>query len=94
VVAGRKGFTGSAAERPIETGEWSRHSGLTRGPVQSLTNEPYYILFEDFTHVSFYRRSLREACELDGARFDGFQHVDNWVPQQFVTATGPDPLPR
>jgi hypothetical protein len=26
--------------------------------------------------------------------FDGFSHVDDWVPQRLVTATGPNPLPR
>jgi len=25
---------------------------------------------------------------------DGFHHVDDWVPQRLVTATGPNPLPR
>jgi hypothetical protein len=28
------------------------------------------------------------------ATFDGFVHVDDWVPQRLVTATGPNPLPR
>jgi hypothetical protein len=55
---------------------------------------PYYVLFEDFTHVKFYRRSLYDACVLEGATFDGFVHVDGWVPQRLVTATGPNPLPR
>ena len=27
-------------------------------------------------------------------RFEGFAHVDDWVPQRLVTATGPNPLPR
>ena len=27
-------------------------------------------------------------------RFEGFSHVDDWVPQRLVTATGPNPLPR
>ena len=67
---------------------------LTGQQFQSPDNEPYYVLFEDFTHVKFYRRSLRDVCELEGARFDGFRHVEDWVPQRIVTATGPDPLPR
>lgn len=29
-----------------------------------------------------------------GFGFTGFRHVDDWVPQRFVTATGPNPLPR
>jgi predicted metalloenzyme YecM len=69
-------------------------AALTGQQFQSETNEPYYVLFEDFTHVKFYQRSLRDACELEGLRFDGFQHVDDWVPQQLVTATGPNPPPR
>jgi len=26
-----------------------------------------------------------------GGRFDGFVHVDDWVPQRLVSATGPNP---
>ncbi len=79
-----------------EVDEFSRvhRAALTGQQFQSPYNEPYYVLFEDFTHVKFYRRSLRDVCELEGARFEGFQHVDDWVPQRMVTATGPDPLPR
>jgi hypothetical protein len=44
--------------------------------------------------VKFYRLSLRASVALFSGRFDGFQHVDDWVPQQLVTATGPNPLPR
>jgi hypothetical protein len=51
-------------------------------------------LFEDFTHVKFYRLSLRASVELEEGAFDGFHHVDDWVPQRLVTATGPNPLPR
>jgi predicted metalloenzyme YecM len=67
---------------------------LTGQQFQSAMNEPFYVLFEDFTHVKFHQRSLRAAVELEGGRFDGFQHVDDWVPQRLVTATGPNPLPR
>ena len=69
-------------------------AALTGQQFQSADNEPYYTLFEDFTHVKFYRRSLYDVCVLEGARFDGFVHVDDWVPQRLVTATGPNPLPR
>ena len=51
------------------------------------------MLFEDFTHVKFYRISLYDGCVLQGGRFDGFVHVEDWVPQRLVTATGPNPLP-
>ena len=72
-----------------------RHrAALTGQQFQSSVNEPYYVLFEDFTHVKFHRRSLRAAVELEGRTFDGFYHVDDWVPQRLVTATGPNPLPR
>jgi predicted metalloenzyme YecM len=67
---------------------------LTGQQFQSATNQPVYLLFEDFTHVKFHQRPLREVVELAGAKFDGFHHVDGWVPQQLVTATGPNPLPR
>ena len=67
---------------------------LTGQQFQSADNEPYYVLFEDFTHVKFYRRSLYDVCVLQGATFDGFVHVDDWVPQRLVTATGPNPVPR
>ncbi|MEO6577997.1 MAG: VOC family protein [Candidatus Limnocylindria bacterium] len=79
-----------------EVDEFSRvhRAALTGQQFQSPSNEPYYVLFEDFTHVKFYRRSLRDVCELEGARFEGFQHVEDWIPQRMVTATGPDPLPR
>ena len=69
-------------------------AALTGQQFQSEENEPYYVLFEDFTHVKFYGRSLHDGVILEGARFDGFSHVDNWVPQRLVTATGPNPLPR
>ena len=69
-------------------------AALTGQQFQSADNEPYYTLFEDFTHVKFYRRSLSDVRVLEGARFDGFVHVDDWVPQRLVTATGPNPLPR
>jgi len=72
-----------------------RHrAALTGQQFQSATTEPYYILFEDFTHVKFYRRSLRTGIEMEGGTFDGVHHVDDWVPQRLVTATGPNPLPR
>ena len=67
---------------------------LTGQQFQNRWNEPYYVLFEDFTHVKFHRRPLREVIELQGGTFDGIHHVEGWVPQRLVTATGPNPLPR
>jgi predicted metalloenzyme YecM len=67
---------------------------LTGQQFQSVDVEPCYVLFEDFTHVKFYRWSLYEACVRKGLTFVGFDHVDDWVPQRLVTATGPNPLPR
>jgi predicted metalloenzyme YecM len=76
------------AHRPVLTGQ------QFQGPTPGL-NEPYYILFEDFTHVKFYRLSLQASVELfEGPFADGFRHLDDYVPQRLVTATGPNPLPR
>jgi predicted metalloenzyme YecM len=73
----------------------SRHRAVLTGQqFQSPDVEPVYVLFEDFTHVKFYRRSLYDGAISQGARFDGFRHVDDWVPQRLITATGPNPLPR
>jgi predicted metalloenzyme YecM len=72
-----------------------RHrAALTGQQFQSAANEPYYVLFEDFTHVKFHRQSLRAVVEVQGGTFVGFHHVDDWMPQRLVTATGPTPLPR
>ena len=67
---------------------------LTGQQFQSAEVEPVYVLFEDFTHVKFYRRSFFDVVEDAEGRFEGFVHVDDWVPQKLVTATGPNPLPR
>ena len=73
--------------KPVLTGQ--QFQGPNSNP------DPVYILFEDFTHVKFYRLSLRDSVELEVGPFgDEFHHVDNWVPQRTVTATGPNPLPR
>ena len=69
-------------------------AALTGQQFQSPAVDPVYVLFEDFTHVKFHRRSLRAVIELEGGTFDGIHHVDDWVPQRLVTATGPNPLPR
>ncbi len=74
------------SHKPVLTGQ------QFQGP--NSTPDPVYILFEDFTHVKFYRLSLRASVELEDGPFDGFHHVDDWVPQRVVTATGPNPLPR
>jgi predicted metalloenzyme YecM len=76
-----------AANKPVLTGQ------QFQGP--NSTPDPVYILFEDFTHVKFYRLSLRASVELDSGQFaEGFHHVEDWVPQRLATATGPNPLPR
>src|SRR5437764_2505318 len=65
-------------------------AALTGQQFQSLSVEPVYILFEDFTHVKFYRRSFFDVVEGEGGRYAAFVHVDDWVPQRLVTAT-PEP---
>jgi len=86
VVVGETFDTFVETHKPVLTGQ------QFQGPLS--TPDPVYILFEDFTHVKFYRHSLRDSIELTGIKFDGFRHVDDWVPQGLVTATGPNPLPR
>jgi predicted metalloenzyme YecM len=87
IVVGATFDTFVDAHKPVLTGQ------QFQGP--NSTPDPVYILFEDFTHVKFYRLSLQASVELYEGRFeDGFHHVDNWVPQRLVTATGPNPLPR
>jgi predicted metalloenzyme YecM len=87
VVAGDTFDAFVGAHKPVLTGQ------QFQGP--NSTPDPVYILFEDFTHVKFYRLTLQESVELDGGIFeDGFHHVDDWMPQRLVTATGPNPLPR
>ena len=73
------------AHKPVLTGQ------QFQGP--DSTPDPVYILMEDFTHVKFYRRSFFDVVEDAEGGFEGFVHVDDWVPQCLVTATGPNPLP-
>jgi predicted metalloenzyme YecM len=79
-----------------EFDEFSRvhRAALTGQQFQSPAVDPIYVLFEDFTHVKFYRRSFFDVVEDEGGRYEGFVHVEDWVPQRLVTATGPNPLPR
>jgi predicted metalloenzyme YecM len=76
--------------------EFSRvhRAALTGQQFQSLAVDPVYVLFEDFTHVKFYRRSFFDVVEDAVGTFEGFVHIDDWVPQRLVAATGPNPLPR
>ena len=46
------------------------------------------------TVVKFYRRSFFDVVEDEVGGFKGLNHVDDWVPQRLVTATGANPLPR
>ncbi len=52
---------------------------LTGQQFQSPVCRPVYRLFDDYTHVKLYERSLLDACRLEGARFDGIVHAD-WSP--------------
>jgi predicted metalloenzyme YecM len=75
------------AHKPVLTGQ------QFQGP--DSIPDPVYILMEDFTHVKFYRLSLRASVELfEGPFSAGFKHVDDWVPQRLVTATGPNRIQR
>ena len=61
-----------------EIDEFSRvhRAALTGQQFQSPDVEPVYVLFEDFTHVKFYRRSFFDVVEDEEGRFDGFSHVE------------------
>lgn len=53
-----------------------RHREVLSGQQhQSEVCEPYFIRFDDDTTVKFYRYSLKDVCEREGQRFDGFYHV-------------------
>jgi len=54
-------------------------SNFTQQEIQSSDCEPYCILFEDNTHVKFYRESLMDMCIKEGQVFDGFLHVSDWT---------------
>lgn len=84
VVVGDEFDEFSRRHRPVLTGQ----------QFQSAKVDPVYILMEDFTHVKFYRRSFFDVVQDEGGAFEGITHVDDWVPQQLVTATHGDPLPR
>jgi predicted metalloenzyme YecM len=84
VVVGEEFDDFSRAHRDVLTGQ----------QFQSANVDPVYILMEDFTHVKFYRRSFFDVLEDEEGRFEGFVHVEGWVPQRLVTATMGNPLPR
>ena len=65
----------------------SHRAVLTGQQFQSPDIEPVYVS-EDFTHVKFYRRSFFDVVEDEGGRFEGFSHVDDWVPQRAGVALG------
>ena len=84
VVVGEEFDAFSRAHRDVLTGQ----------QFQSANVDPVYILMEDFTHVKFYRRSFFDVLEDEEGQFEGFVHVEGWVPQRLVTATMRNPLPR
>ncbi len=49
---------------------------LTGRQFQSRDCRPAYRLFDDYTHVKFYERSLKEECLREGAHFEGFTHAE------------------
>jgi predicted metalloenzyme YecM len=52
---------------------------LTGRQFQTRTFRPAYRMFEDYTHVKFYDRSLHDECVREGATFEGFVHAE-WHP--------------
>lgn len=53
---------------------------LTGRQFQTRSCRPAYRLFDDYTHVKFYERSLHDECVREGATFDRFVHAD-WEPE-------------
>jgi predicted metalloenzyme YecM len=78
-----------------EVDDFSRvhRAALTGQQFQSPDVEPYYVLFEDFTHVKFYRRSLYDGALLQGARFDGLQPRRRLGAAAAGHRHGPEPAP-
>src|SRR5262249_57817590 len=60
----------------VDTFSREHRAVLTGQQVQSANVDPYYVLFEDFTHVNFYRVSLREGIVGQGGTRDVCVHVE------------------
>ena len=73
----------SRLHRAVLTGQQFQVPTSTRSTSSSRTSP-----------MKFYQGLLLAVVEDEEGRFDGFSHVDDWVPQRLVTATGPNPLPR
>jgi hypothetical protein len=58
---------GVAVGEDVDTFSREHRAALTGQQFQSEDVEPYYVLFEDFTHVKFYRQSLYDGCVSQGA---------------------------
>lgn len=55
-------------------------SVLTGRQFQTPSCRPAYRLFDDYTHVKFYERSLHDECVREGATFDRVVHAQ-WEPE-------------
>jgi predicted metalloenzyme YecM len=79
-----------------EFDEFSRvhRAALTGQQFQSADVDPVYVLFEDFTHVKFYRRSFFDVVEDAEGGVEGFFQREHRGPPPHRTATGANPLPR
>ena len=72
--------------RPRSRIRVERGMKLFNDACRAVAGRHHVVLLEGFDHpVTTERSSFAE---------DGFHHVDDWVPQRLVTATGPNPLPR
>jgi predicted metalloenzyme YecM len=52
---------------------------LTGQQFQTVDCTPVYVLFDDYTHVKFYARSLMDYCLREGASFSSTTHAA-WTP--------------
>ena len=62
-------------------------AALTGQQFQGPDVEPVYVQFEEFTHVTFYRRSFFDVVQGQEGRLEGFSHVDDWVPRGWSPLT-------
>ena len=94
VSTGWASSTSASSSVRRSTGSRECTGSLTGQQFHSADVERVYLLFEDFAHAKFHRRSFFDVDEDEEGGAGGFSHVDDRVPQRLVTATGPNPLPR
>lgn len=73
--------TGVVIGEAVDEFAKKHRAALTGQQFQNEFCEPYFITFENHTNVKFYRYSLGDVMIMQGHRFDGFYHVDDWTDE-------------